>query len=163
MAMIGGNPQNLRAPTPEEARIKGAAGGRASGKARKKKKTMREMCLELMQMQVVSNKTRAQLTKLGYDPDELTNGATVLVSMLNQAAAGNVKAAQFLRDTMGEMPAEIMHKDDLKFKKAMFEYQKEKDAGETSEIEDLDALDAAIYTEADGDENNEKETPDDSL
>ena len=161
MAKPGGNPQNLKTPTAEEARIKGAAGGKASAKARKKKKTMREMCGELMAMNVVSAKTRSRLGKLGYDPDELTNGAVVLVSMFNQAAAGNVKAAQFIRDTMGEMPAEYMHKEDMKLKKAAFEHQKEKDAGDLSEVEDLDALDAAIYvenTEEETEENAEKDT-----
>lgn len=62
---------------------------------------------------------------------------------------GNVKAAEFLRDTAGQNDAK---NEDRKLKKQQFshrvdefEYRKEKDAGISQEIEDMDEIEGEIY------------------
>lgn len=44
------NLENLKVPTSEEARRNGAAGGRASGEARRRRKAMREVLDELLEL-----------------------------------------------------------------------------------------------------------------
>ena len=44
------NPENLRVPSSSEARKNGSAGGRASGEARRRKRAMREVLDDLLQM-----------------------------------------------------------------------------------------------------------------
>lgn len=86
------NDQNLRpVRTKEEARKRGANGGRASGEARRKKKTFREM-------------VEAALSARGTMGE--TVGDDVVLSMIEACLAGDVKAAAWLRDTRGEKPVE---------------------------------------------------------
>ena len=57
----------------------------------------------------------------------------------------NTKAAAFLRDTVGENPAHELRERELELKIAEFEYKKERDAGISQEIEDLDEIEEEIY------------------
>lgn len=49
---------------------------------------------------------QAKLMKMGIDPVDVDNQMVIAVSMLQQAIGGNVKAAEFIRDTIGEKPVE---------------------------------------------------------
>lgn len=45
----------------------------------------------------------------GVEPEDLTNGMALAMSMFNKAVVdGDVKAAQFVRDTAGEMPEQVI-------------------------------------------------------
>lgn len=80
------NNQNLRVPTSEEAREMGRKGGLASAEARRKRKTLREELLALLEDGDTQNK--------------------VSVALIQSALEGNVKAFETLRDTIGEKPVE---------------------------------------------------------
>lgn len=148
MANKKGNPQNLIPVRSEkEAKEKGRAGGIASGEARRKKRTMKAAAKLLLDMAVSNPSVEKKMLEYGVPEEEITNQMAIMVAMVNQATKGNVKAAYFLRDTIGESPSERMHTKDAKLRREEFEYQQEKDAGSIAEIEDLEELEADIYGE----------------
>lgn len=108
------NPQNLNPVRSEdEARRKGAAGGRASGEARRRKRAMREVLDDLLQMPLKRGELK-NVECLGdlMGPNgkiNLLNGKinvtveqAVLLGQAVLAMQGNTKAATFLRDTAGQ-------------------------------------------------------------
>ena len=84
-------PQSSR--TKDEQRKIASAGGKASGEARRKQKTMREQ-FELL---------------LSMDSENKFNGSNqqeMCVAMLREAKKGNVKAFEAIRDTIGQKPTD---------------------------------------------------------
>ena len=90
--------------TKEEAKERGRAGGLASVKARRKKRDMRKQLELLMSLDQESSKSHKDLVKLGIPESSINNQMVVLVAMLKKASKGNVKAAEFIRDTLGYNP-----------------------------------------------------------
>lgn len=108
--MPRGNKQSLKVYTSEEARFYGAMGGKASADARRRKKSLKELTQALLEMkphELVSRKAMQLFP--GVEPEDLTNGMALAMSMFNKAVVdGDVKAAQFVRDTAGEMPEQVI-------------------------------------------------------
>ena len=77
----------------EEARERGAKGGKKSGEKRRELKTMRQMLNYLLEKDI-TNKQGEKATTL----------EAVMVAQIKEALKGNTRAAQFIRDTIGEMP-----------------------------------------------------------
>lgn len=77
-------PQNKR--TKSEQREIAKKGGIASGKARRKRKTLKEELLALLETEDYNNK--------------------ISLAMIKEAMIGNVKAFNTIRDTIGEKPKE---------------------------------------------------------
>ena len=74
----------------EEARKRGRNGGLASGKARQKRKELRELLEVALSM-----------------PDEergMSNAEAIAAALVEKAKAGDVRAFEALRDTVGEKP-----------------------------------------------------------
>jgi hypothetical protein len=90
----------------EEAREKGRKGGIASGKARKEKKLMKEQIELLLSLPLKSKNAKNQMKKLGIDSDNVDNQMAVIIGVWQKAIQGDVKAAEFLRNTLGEAPTE---------------------------------------------------------
>ena len=91
--------------TEEEQKKIAMAGGKASVEARRKKKAIREVCETILSMKANSG------LKAKINPDiELPEGATVydvlVASMTQEAIDGNVKAAEFIRDSAGDKPTD---------------------------------------------------------
>ena len=78
------NNENLKTLTPSEAREQGRRGGIASGEARRRKKTLRNELLALLE-------------------DDATRGA-VCGGLIEKAMKGDARAFQILRDSIGEVP-----------------------------------------------------------
>lgn len=108
--MPRGNKQTLKVYTSEEARFYGSMGGKASADARRRKKSLKELTQALLEMkphELVSRKAMQLFP--GVEPEDLTNGMALAMSMFNKAVVdGDVKAAQFVRDTAGEMPEQVI-------------------------------------------------------
>lgn len=107
------NLENLKVPTSEEARRNGAAGGRASGEARRRRKAMREVLDDLLSMPLRKGalKEIESLADLAGPNGKInmlnvkvnvTVEQAVLLAQILQAINGNTKAATFLRDTAGQ-------------------------------------------------------------
>lgn len=77
----------------DEAREKGKKGGKKSGEVRRAKKTMRELLDYLLEKEITNKKGEKATTK-----------EAILVAAIKKAIAGDIKALQFIRDTIGEMP-----------------------------------------------------------
>lgn len=109
--MPRGNKQTLKVYTSEEARFYGSMGGKASADARKRKKSLKELTQALLEMkphELVAKKAKQLFPDV--EPEDLTNGMALAMSMLNKAVVdGDVKAAQFVRDTAGEVPEQIIN------------------------------------------------------
>lgn len=79
--------------TKEEAKKRGANGGKKSAEKRRELKTMREMLNYLLQKDITNNKGETATTL-----------EAVMVAQIKEALKGNTRAIQFIRDTIGEMP-----------------------------------------------------------
>lgn len=111
MATKGGRVENLKTPTAEEAREKGAKGGRASVEARRRKKTMREVYESLRTLEVVPSHTEALQEMLQEKLPTVTVDEAIMLAMIAKAERGDVQAAQFIRDTAGEKPTDVIGMD----------------------------------------------------
>ena len=98
---------NLIVPTSEEARENGRKGGIASAKARKEKKALRETLEDLLAMPIKDGKSQ-DIDKIksiaAIKGKNITMQEAIMVAMLNKAAKGDVRAAEYVRDTIGQKP-----------------------------------------------------------
>jgi hypothetical protein len=105
--MSGNGNKNLKIiRSTEEARARGRAGGIASGRARRKKKTIRDTLLALRDASVEDQKQRKFLKAQGVPDAEMTYGVLVALSIINGAFKGNSQMAQLLLKALGELDAD---------------------------------------------------------
>lgn len=94
-----GNVNNLIVPSSEEARKNGSKGGKASGDSRREKRKLQNALQKLL----------AGKFQVGEDEDKKLGGYEAIAqSMILSAINGNVKAATFVRDTIGEKPVDVL-------------------------------------------------------
>lgn len=89
----------------EEAKERGAKGGKASGEARRAKKTLREL-VELFAALGVSEETRKKMKELGIPEELMTRKMQPVVALFNKANKGDVSAFNAIRDIVGEKPVD---------------------------------------------------------
>ena len=89
--------------TTERAREIGRKGAAASVASRRRRKAMREIMSNIMTCDVSDETLRNMLGAAGIEP---TNENAIPFAMINRAAHGDVEAARFVRDTLGEKPTE---------------------------------------------------------
>lgn len=87
------NNENLRKLTTKEAREIGRKGGKASVKARRKKKQLKEL-LELA------------LSQPHEDGED--NYYAITAALIQEALSGNTKAFEVIRDTIGQKPTDTL-------------------------------------------------------
>lgn len=135
--------------TKEEAKERGRNGGIASGKARRKKRAMKNAAKLLLDMPIAQKNVVDSLSAMGFDDEDLTNQMAMIVAMWKEAMSGNVRAAEFIRDTAGQNVEKNndakAREMELRQRREEFEYKKEKDAGVTMELEDLDDIEEEVY------------------
>lgn len=108
-------PQNKR--TKSEQRKIAQKGGIASGKARKRKKQLKEIVKIFLEQLPSSEKARKKLKEAGFEEDEMTNQALLVLTTFKQAMKGNMRAIEFLRDMSGENPYLELKAKEFKWKK----------------------------------------------
>lgn len=102
-------PQSKR--TKEEQRAIAKKGGIASGKARREKKAMRETLDILLSMPMKSGKytdVEAIQSFAEIKGKNINVQEAMIISMLQKAMKGDVKAAEWIRDTAGQKPVDTM-------------------------------------------------------
>lgn len=95
--------------TAERRREIAKMGGKASGVTRAKHKALRETLLELLSLPMKKGAVAECATSIEGMKDKDVNmsvRARIMLSMVTKAAKGDVKAAQFIRDTIGEAPVQ---------------------------------------------------------
>ena len=87
--------------TKEQRRIQ-SMGGKASGEARRRKKTLSEMATAIMQTDLQPNQ-RKQIKAMGLNPDEFNQWTSCIFGLLSKASKdGDVKAVEKLQELTGE-------------------------------------------------------------
>ena len=93
----------------DEARRKGRAGGIASGKARREKKMMRET-LEMLLTMPMKNGKFADVENIrsfaALKGKNISVQEAILIAQVQKAMKGDTRAAEYVRDTMGQKPTD---------------------------------------------------------
>ena len=104
------NEQNLipnEARTPEERRENARKAGKASGVARARKRTLRELAEIIGSMPTKNPKTIAIMEKAGFKPEEMTNDMATMLAMQLKSQAGDVSAAKLLGEMRGQYSTRV--------------------------------------------------------
>lgn len=133
--------------SPSEVRENGKKGGIASGEARRRKKTMRELAV-IVNSLPLSSKNKAQLPD-GIKEDEMTFQMGFIIKVYQQALKGDTKAMKLWVELSNTLDEE---RNKLEIKKLKAEIKKlNDDASASTNIEDLTPLANMLKEE---DENN---------
>ena len=140
-------PNNERSPS--EVRENGKKGGIASGEARRRKKTMRELAV-IVNSLPLSSKNKSQLPD-GIKEDEMTFQMGFIIKVYQQALKGDTKAMKLWVDLSNTLDEE---RNKLEIKRLKAEIKKlNDDASASTNIEDLTPL-ANMLKEEDEDNND---------
>ena len=88
----------------EQAAKNGAAGGRASGVSRRRKKSLREAAELYLSLPVADKRAWNKLARDGVDPEDVDNQMAIIAGLTIKAVKGDAKAAKLLFDLLGEQP-----------------------------------------------------------
>ena len=101
------NEQNLvpiNERTKSEQREIASAGGKASGKARRRKKSMKQKMQLLLSLPAADN-DQAELSAMGVDPEDMDNEMVLVKALFLAAAEGDTKAFDRIQDVLGRSVA----------------------------------------------------------
>lgn len=87
--------------TPEERREIAAAGGRASGVSRRRKKSLREAAELYLSLPVADKRTWNRLAREGVEPEDVDNQMAIIAGLALKAMKGDAKAAKVIFDLVG--------------------------------------------------------------
>ena len=93
--------------TEEERRAMARRAGKASGKARRQKRTLRELAEIIGSMPTKNPKTIAIMEKAGFKPEEMTNDMATMLAMQLKSQAGDVSAAKLLAEMRGQYSTRV--------------------------------------------------------
>ena len=92
--------------TTEEQRRITSAGGRASGEARRRKKSLREAAELYLSLPVSDKRRWNKLFEEGVPPEDVDNQMAIIAGLTIKAAKGDAKAAKVLFDLIGDQSRE---------------------------------------------------------
>ena len=101
------NEENLKPLTTSQAREIGSLGGKASVKAKRERKAMKEQMLMLLSLPLKDGKTKQSLEQMGIDTSQINNQMAVVASTYMQALKGNMNAVNVIREIIGERVMEV--------------------------------------------------------
>ena len=88
--------------TEDEQREIAAAGGRASGAARRRKRALKEAADLYLSLPVADRRRWNRLAKRGIDPEDIDNQMAMIVGLTDAAAEGDARAGRLIVDILGE-------------------------------------------------------------
>lgn len=86
------NPQNLKVPTSEEARRNGSKGGKASGEARRRKKSMKELFEQILTSENEDPTLAKGLKKIGFEETDNYHMVKIVTAVMRKAEDGDLRA-----------------------------------------------------------------------
>lgn len=92
----------LNERTKSEQREIARKGGIASGKARRKKKLLRQILDEIGESRLNTNEAKDIAKALSINKRDVTYDVAIMFKAVNEALGGNIKAMEFIRDTRGQ-------------------------------------------------------------
>ena len=106
----------------EEARERGRNGGRASGEARRRKKSLREAAELYLSLPVSDKRKWNRLSEEGVPPEDVDNQMAIIAGLAARAMKGDAKAAKALFDLFpGEGKAALDQTEDDPITKSLKE------------------------------------------
>lgn len=92
----------------EEASELGRKGGVASGKARQKKKLMKDLVIEMLNSKIWSDELKAKILNVfpEMEDEKMQVQTAMIASQIQKAMKGDTKAFEVMRDTAGQKPVE---------------------------------------------------------
>lgn len=81
-------------------------GGKVNAERNRRYRTFRECLQTILSLEVSDESLRAELEKMGLDPSY--SNAISMAAIRKAAATGDIEAARFARDTVGEKPTEAL-------------------------------------------------------
>lgn len=100
------NEQNLipnSERTPEELREITRKGGIASGEARRKKKTLKEIGDMIGSLDIKDEKVRALLAKAGIEEEDMVRDAGMMFTLAIKAGKGDTRSAELIAKIRGQL------------------------------------------------------------
>lgn len=85
-----------------EARELGREGGKASGAARRRKRSLKEAADVYLSLPVTDRRTWNKIARHGVDPEDIDNQMAMIIGLTMAATAGDAKAAKVIIDLIGE-------------------------------------------------------------
>ena len=85
-----------------EARELGREGGKASGVARRRKRSLKEAADIYLSLPVSDRRTWNKIARNGVDPDDIDNQMAMIIGLTMAATAGDARAAKVIIDLIGE-------------------------------------------------------------
>lgn len=101
------NEQNLvpnAERTPGQLREMAVAGGKASGVARRRKRSLREAADLYLSLPVADRRKWNKIAREGVDPEDIDNQMAMIIGLTQQAMKGDAKAAKVIVDLIGDVP-----------------------------------------------------------
>lgn len=131
----------------KEARELGQKGGIASGKARRRKKSMKQKMQLLLSLPAADN-DQTELAAMGVDPDDMDNEMVLVKALFLAAAEGDTRAFDRIQDVLGKSVA----REELALKKQ--EAKRKAASGEDTQamkkaVELLGGIESAIDSKTD--------------
>lgn len=80
--------------------------GKASAEKNRRYRTFRECLQTILSLEVTDDALRAELETMGLDPSY--SNAISMAAIRKAASTGDIEAARFTRDTVGEKPTEAL-------------------------------------------------------
>ncbi len=111
--------------TKNEAREISKKGGQASGAARRKKKSMKQVANYLLSLPVVEE-LQEEMIQSGIAIDETDNQTALVFSMMQRAIKGNVTAAQFIANITGSTAMTEAEREKIKLEKKRLKLEEAK-------------------------------------
>lgn len=99
------NEQNLipnSERTPEQRKEMARNGGRASGIARRRKKSLKEAADLYLSLPVKDRRKRNAIAKKGVSEDDIDYQMAMIIGLTEKATKGDAKAARVIIDLLGE-------------------------------------------------------------
>ena len=93
-------PQDKR--TKAEQRQIASKGGKASGKSRRQRKTLKESMNTLLSLPINNTKDFNAVSKMGIDLEDMDNSQLIILALFKRAKSGDVYAIKEIRELIGE-------------------------------------------------------------
>lgn len=85
-----------------EAREAGAVGGKASGAARRRKRSLKEAADIYLSLPVSDKRRWNAIARKGVDPEDVDNQMAMIIGLTEAATQGDAKAAKVIVDLLGD-------------------------------------------------------------
>lgn len=99
------NDNNLKTPSHREAVDRGKKGGQRSGEVRRERKRIKEYLEILLSVKENEPSILEEMNELDLNEEDKTQAMAITLSALKKAKSGDLRAIEFIRDTIGEKPS----------------------------------------------------------